>query len=144
MGSVLQGLGGPEIQVLPHSNFCILKKEFFLGCLLKDVSFEGQRVVSVVVVAVVRKRSRQIHFKDLMKQLVKCPSPVGKNATGSLVWLLLRCPLHLLCLPAFTSSLVCYLLCPLICYLLSLLSMLHIIISSKSLLCGGAARHSLQ
>lgn len=145
MGSVLQGLGGPEIQVLPRSNFRLLKKEFFLGCFLKDVSFEDQRVVSVVVVAVVRKRSRQIHFKDLMKQPVKCPSPVGKNETGSLVWLLLRCSLHLLCISflAFTSSLVCYPLCPSIYYWLSLLSVLDIIISSKSLLCGGAAHCSL-
>ena len=128
-GSVLQEHGGPEIQVLPHSKFPLQKKAFFLGCLLIDPGFDDQRLVSVVVVVVVRKGGRQICLKVLINQLGKCQSPSGRDETRSPVWLPLRGPLHLLylyisCL-GFTSSLAWHPPHSLIYYCLSLLSFLH-------------------
>lgn len=73
-----------------------------MGCLLIDPSFDDQRLVGIVVVAVVKK-GRQVSLKVLLNQLGKCQSPSGecqspsrRNENRSPAWLPHGNPLHLL------------------------------------------------
>lgn len=122
-GSVLQEYSGTEIQIKKKKRG---GGEFFLGCLLIDPRFDDQRLASIVMVVVVRKRGKQI---CLMNQLGECQFPSGRDETRFPIWLSLRGPLHLLylyiaCL-SFTSSLAWHPLHSLMYYYLSVLSFLH-------------------
>lgn len=130
----------PEIQILTNSKFS-LEEGIFLGCLLINPSFDDQRLVSIVVVVVV-KEGRHVCLKVLIKQLVKCQSPSGKCQSPSenrlRTDLLLGCLVGTLSTQCGISHLGFYEQLPCILsstfisyYSLSLLSTLGIIISSN-------------